>query len=235
MEASERDRRRSFRIEVGATACIWDRGRFRGGYPVADLSLGGCCLEDGPDCDVGQQLELSLHLLDLQRDLHLPVRVVRRSGQSLGLRFMSHNPGVEDCIHDLLMQCLEEDISRHGQVILMHPRPEEVAGLLESLEEQGTQVHLATTPLQMVWMLENKASEIQAAVVSHHLGLADGLDVVAFLAGRYPHIKRLLLPNRDEEPASVPLGHAHGVLRTPFDLTGPRKTTPGRRNKRGAA
>lgn len=225
---TDRERRRSFRIEVGATACIWDRGHYCGGYPVSDLSLGGCCIEDGPDCALGQELELSLHLPELQRDLHVPVRVMRRQNHTLGLRFVESNAGVEDTIHDLLMNCLEGEFCTSGHLLVIHPDPQEVPTLISTLKGQGHRVHLASNPLQMVWSLENHSANIHCAIVSRSLGLADGLDIIDFLAVRYPQIRRILLADTSTESASTPIGQAHAVLPTPFNVKRLRQVLPTR-------
>jgi CheY-like chemotaxis protein len=136
------------------------------------------------------------------------------------------------------MQCLEQAQLPTGHTLVVHSRPEEITAVLTALESRGHQVYMVCTPLEMVWMLENHAEDIHTAVISHHLGQADGLDVVAFLASRYPHVRRLLLAGEAGKPGSLPLGKVHGVLSPPFDLSHLKKVQPegptesGRKKKR---
>src|SRR5687768_11140999 len=46
------DRRHSFRVAVDGLALLWCKDRIAGRYRVADLSIGGCLLRDGPICEV---------------------------------------------------------------------------------------------------------------------------------------------------------------------------------------
>lgn len=203
-----KERRRSFRIEVGARATLWRGGDFHGGYTVADLSLGGCALTDGPMPDIGKVMDLSLQLPELERELQVPVRVVRRNGALLGLRFVSRDPTIEDCIHDLLMQSLELAPQEKGRTLVVHSRPEAISDLLGALEGHGHHVSLVCTPLEMVWMLENHTREFLTAVISPSLGLAHKLDVTGFLSRRYPHLRRIVLHVDEDGNEHLPRGQA---------------------------
>jgi hypothetical protein len=62
--AGHGERRHSFRVPVEGRASIWLRGRLHGHYALSDLSITGCALREGPDCDPGDHVEVVLHLPD---------------------------------------------------------------------------------------------------------------------------------------------------------------------------
>lgn len=224
----DRERRRSFRVPVPATAFLWRQGRFAGGYPVADISIGGCSIAEGPFCDLGQRYDLTLRVSDTIGDdgqLHCPAKVVRRHGGRVGLRFIDTDD-LEDRIHDLVLRCLEQGAGSCGQVLLVHPRPEQMMPVMRQLEALGHRVHLACTPLQTVWILENSAEQIHTAIVARHLSRADGRDIVRFLSERYPRIRRVLLADDDDSRELESAGRAHMVLDGLFDPETLRRVVP---------
>ena len=228
MEA--RERRRSFRIEVDATAALWERGAFHGSYPVLDLSLGGCCLSACPTTTLGKQLELCLRPPDREQELRMPVRVARRHESSLGLQFLVHDPLMEDWVHDLLMQSLEQSPLPLGRTLVVHSRPEEISELLTTLEGHGHHVNLVCTPLEMVWMLENREGEFHTAVISPSLVQVHKLDVTGFLARRHPSMQHVILEVGEDGHEHLPRGQAH-LLRAACNqaprLRSLRKVSPG--------
>ena len=223
-----KERRRSFRVTVPATAFLWRQGRFAGGYRVSDLSIGGCSIDAGPFCDLGQRYELTLRVDggDDQTGLHCPARVVRRRGSTLGLSFVDTGAGAEDRIHDLVLRCLEQGRSTAGHTLVVHSRPEHVTPMIRALEAYGHRVHLACTPLQAVWILENDASGIHTAIVARRLGRDDGRDMVRFLSERHPGIRRILLSEEEMSDVLESSGRAHAVLTGPFDPEHLRRVVP---------
>ena len=191
MDAAER--RRSYRVEVGANASLWQGGTFCGDYAVNDLSLGGCCLCDGPQCETDQELELALQLPSSSGQVRIAARIVRREGSTLGVRFTSRHAAVEDCVQQLLLRSREQSTSRGERTLVVHTRPEQIAELLTVLEGHGHRVHVVCTPLEMVWTLESHAHEFHTAIVSPTLSRTHNVDVTAFLARRYPQLRCAVL------------------------------------------
>jgi len=220
------ERRRSFRVATGGLLLLWRSGRFAGDYSLSDLSIGGCGLRDGPAPALGDRFEGRLRI-DGAEHIDLLARVVRRDRDGhTGLTFDAADQGAEDAIHDLLLSALECRGDAAREVLLVHQRPELSVNLVLMLERLGHPVRIACTPLDAVWMLEQRADALHSAIVVQALGDADGRDLVRFLARRYPRIRRVLLVTEAEQPLQGPDGQAHAVLQGPCDLQGLRRALP---------
>ena len=112
-QALRMDRRHSFRIAVDGIALLWRGDRIAGRYRMADLSMGGCLLCDGPLCDDAPHYSIVLELDD-RGPMHLPVRIVRRrrgvlGRHEMGIEFVTHEPAIEDRIQDMIVRYCERD------------------------------------------------------------------------------------------------------------------------------
>jgi CheY-like chemotaxis protein len=221
------DRRHSFRVAVDGLALLWCKDRIAGRYRVADLSIGGCMLRDGPSLDVGAEYGLVLHLAT-EAAMRMPVKVVRErtsnfGRRELGLVFLERPPWTEDRIHDLVMRNLErERTTTRGRVLVVDPNAARRDMIVETLLQMGCEVLEAATPVEAVWELENGPMDIHTAFVARSLGSSDGRDLVRFIASRYSGVWRVLLT----EEASGPAEDADAVLRGPFDLGRLRRAMP---------
>ncbi len=211
------DRRHSYRVDVHGLALLWHRARIMGRYALADLSIGGCMLRDGPHCELGQEYGLVLDLPE-EGDLRVSAKVVRQrktelGGCELGLQFMEAAPGLEDRIHDLVIQLLErEPAPARGRVLVVDMNPLRRMDAGESLRRLGHEVLEAATPLEAVWELENGPMDIHTVLVARSLGGSDGRDLLKFIAARYAGVWRVLVSDRAEPDAladAVLLGPCH--------------------------
>jgi hypothetical protein len=112
-QALKTERRHSYRIAVDGIALLWQGDRIAGRYRMADLSMGGCLLRDGPWCEDGPHYSIVLELDD-RGPMHLPVRIVRRHRGALGrheigVEFVAQEPAVEDRIQDMVVRYCERD------------------------------------------------------------------------------------------------------------------------------
>jgi CheY-like chemotaxis protein len=220
------DRRRSFRVNVYGLALLWHEDRIAGRYSLADLSIGGCLLRDGPPCDIGEDYGL---VLDLEGDggLRLPAKVVRQratglGGRELGLEFLEHAPALEDRIQDLVIQILERDQpASRGRVLVVDMDPLRRTEAAESLRRLGHEVLEAATPLEAVWEFENGPMDIHTVFVARSLGGSDGRDLLKFIGSRYAGVWRVLVAEQAE-----PQGAADAVLLGPCHLSRLRKVLP---------
>ena len=220
------DRRRAFRIAVPGDLLLWRSSRrFSGDYKLADLSISGCAVRNGPPAALGRVFDASLRIGDAP-PVQLQVRVVRRERDGrTGLSVEQVDPAVEDEIHDILVSQLECCGDRAGDVLVVHPRPEFAVNLVMMLERLGHRVRVTGTPLEAIWALEDCASSVHTAIVSRGLGHADGRDMMRFLARSYPRIRRVLLAGSEDDGAED-RGGAHEVLEGPLDLGGLRRVLP---------
>ncbi len=220
------DRRHSFRVAVDGLALLWCKDRIAGRYRVADLSIGGCLLRDGPTCEVGVEYGLVLHL-PTEAAMRLPAKAVRQSTtgvgrREIGMSFTERPPWTEDRIHDLVMQNLERDRTTDGRVLVVDSNAVRRDALVETLLSLGCDVLEAATPVEAVWELENGPMDIHTAFVARSLGRSDGRDLVRFIGSRYSGVWRVLMSEEE-------LGHeneADAVLRGPLDLGRLRKALP---------
>jgi CheY-like chemotaxis protein len=220
------DRRHSFRVAVDGLALLWCKDRIAGRYRVADLSIGGCLLRDGPPCEVGVEYGLVLHL-PTEAAMRLPAKAIRQATtgigrRELGMKFVERPPWTEDRIHDLVMQNLERERTTEGRVLVVDSNAVRRDALVERLLSLGCDVLEAATPVEAVWELENGPMDIHTAFVARSLGRSDGRDLVRFIGSRYSGVWRVLMSDDDLAPES----EADAVLRAPLDLTGLRKALP---------
>src|SRR5688572_30232092 len=211
------DRRHSFRVAVDGMALLWCKDRIAGGYRIADLSIGGCLLRDGPSLEVGAEYGLVLHL-PTESAMRLPAKLVRqRTGdfgrRELGMSFLERPPWTEDRIHDLVMQNLERDRSTVGRVLVVDSNALRRDMIVETLLGMGCEVLEAATPVEAVWELENGPMDIHTAFIARALGRSDGRDLARFIGSRYNGVWRVLLTDEADGEAD-----ADAVLRGPFDL-----------------
>jgi c-di-GMP-binding flagellar brake protein YcgR len=117
-QALKTERRHSYRIAVDGIALLWQGDRIAGRYRMADLSMGGCLLRDGPWCDDGPHYSIVLELDD-RGPMHLPVRIVRRhrgmlGRHEIGVEFVAQEPALEDRIQDMVVRYCERDAANHA-------------------------------------------------------------------------------------------------------------------------
>jgi CheY-like chemotaxis protein len=222
------DRRHSFRVTVDGLALLWCKDRIAGRYRLADLSIGGCLLRDGPTCDVGAEYGLVLHL-PTEAAMRLPARVVRQRttefGRSeLGIVFLERPPWTEDQIHDLVMRNLEREHSAiKGRVLVVDANENRRDALVETLLGLGCDVLEAATPVEAVWELENGPMDIHTAFIARTLGRSDGRDLVRFIGARYANVWRVLMADGADLHRET---EADAVLSGPLDLSRLRKALP---------
>jgi CheY-like chemotaxis protein len=211
-------------VSVDGLALLWHGGRIAGRYALADLSIGGCLLRDGPPCELGEQYSVVLDLPE--GDMRLTAIVVRQhdtelGGRELGLQFLESAPGLEDRIHDHVVQLLEREPQQRGRVLIVDMDPARRTEAGEGLRRLGHDVLEAATPLEAVWELENGPMDIHTVLVARFLGGSDGRDLLKFIGARYVGVWRVLVTDVAE-----PLGLADAVLLGPCHLSRLRKALP---------
>ena len=225
---SHQDRRHSFRVAVEGLALLWCKDRIAGRYRIADLSIGGCLLRDGPSCEVGAEYGLVLHL-PTEAAMRLPARIVRQCTRSfgrreLGVEFLERPTWTEDRIQDLLIRNLErERTAIQGRVLVVDSDADRRDALVETLLGLGCEVLEAATPVEAVWELENGPMDIHTAFIARSLGRSDGRDLVRFIGARYNGVWRVLMAEGADGQREV---DADAVLLGPVDLSRLRKALP---------
>lgn len=221
------ERRRSSRVVVEGTALLWRDRRLVGRYGLADLSVTGCGLRDGPRSTVvGDECVLLLQVRG-NAPIRLEARVVRRGGLEdprcqVGFEFLEHPQATVDRIHDVVVEHLDRALPlARGRVLLAVADAPRRLWLADALRALGQRAVEAMTPLAAVWELENGPPDIHTAVIARTLGRSDGRDIVKFIFQRHRRVRRILLADQGER-ADL----AHAVLSEPLDLPRLRDVLP---------
>src|SRR5688572_10561658 len=136
MSAMLWERRKFFRIPISGKVLLQQGERVDGLYCLENLSIGGCMLSRGPECSLGDKVDLTLHV-DGEDEIELPAKVVRHeragAGATIGLCFTDTDPKFEDRIQDLVMRSIERD--QQSEILLVHAHPERVTPLLDTIRD----------------------------------------------------------------------------------------------------
>ncbi len=226
MTRSYQERRRSIRVHCDGMALLWGNDRIVGRYRLADLSIDGCQLRDGPSCTLGAEYGLVLDL-DTETAVRVPVKLVRQRqvgfGQYvLGLQLAASAPWTEERMHHLIMQNLEREFPpTDGRFLVVDADVERRTAVAESLRRIGCTVLQAGSPAEALWELE-QALDVRTAFVARKLGPSDGRNLVRVIGARYPGVRRVLVAESHSNE-----GHdAHAVLVGPFDRPRLRSVLP---------
>jgi hypothetical protein len=188
------ERRKFFRIPASGKALLQHGEKLDGLYRLENLSIGGCMLSCGPDCELGDCVCVTLQL-DGETEIELPAKVVRNEhaadGPLLGLCFTDTDPLFEDRIQDLVMRSIERE--QHSEILIVHAHPERVTQLFDTMREVGQSTISARTPRDAFSILETSADRIRMVIVAPVVGTSNARDIVKFILRRFPHVHCVML------------------------------------------
>jgi hypothetical protein len=194
------ERRKFFRIPISGKALLQHGEHLDGLYRLHDLSMGGCMLTHGPDCQLGDRVGVTLRV-EGEEELALPAKVVRRFaadtreqdsvGACVGLRFMNHNALFEDRIQDLVMRSIERE--NQTEILIVHAHPERVTALFDSMRGVGQKLVVARTAREAFLKLERSAERVRMAIVAPVVGSSRARDIVKLIGLRFPHVSCVTL------------------------------------------
>lgn len=188
------ERRKFFRIPISGKALLQHGEHLDGLYRLHDLSMGGCMLTNGPDCQLGDRVAVTLRV-EGEDDLALPAKVVRHEqagdGVRVGLRFTDHDPLFEDRIQDLVMRSIERE--HQTEILIVHAHPERVASLFDSMRDVGQKLVVARTARDAISLLERGSERVRIVIVAPVVGSSRARDIVKLIALRFPHINTVTL------------------------------------------
>ncbi|MDD9945509.1 MAG: PilZ domain-containing protein [Myxococcales bacterium] len=205
------DRRRTKRTEVEGTAVMWCDGATAKRYHVADISLGGCQLRDGPLRPVGETCATVISIADGRR-LTVSARVVRRfegadGTTGMGLAFTQDSRHTAASLPELApTRDGEESLSQTDCVLVVHAHRDTRKRLTGALERLGYDVIAVASPFEAIWALEHQGARIRAVLVSARLESTDPNDLLRFVARRHPRVKRVLMQTY---PGDCPANDVH--------------------------
>lgn len=223
------ERRHSFRVLVPgigrgdglppARATIFHKGKLCGFYTVQDVSIGGCSLSGGPPRQVGEHVDVLLHLPH-RAPLALSAQVRRRDSLSVGLKFEHTAPKAEDCIQDFVVETFSESTDSSRVALVVEPRHSERQALVRTLRELGRRAIGVATALDAVQLLVEEAAHVDTVFIEALSDSLPSLELVEFLSHNHPRIRRVLIGHQQELAASwvaQATGEVHALLETPCD------------------
>lgn len=218
------DRRRHPRVQHPSVILLFTegeaQGRYLGRYAIENLSAGGALVTGAPPLEAGDRVRALL--LPAGHDPEpLSAEVVRVEprpfGAALGLQFdgplgLPLVPG---------QAAAEPPVQGKGRVVLVvDDDPAVRRALVRDLSVLGCDVLAAASPLEAVNVLNDSDAAVGIVIVDLCLGPSDGLDLVDWLAGERPEVRRVLMSGRVEpwqlEFASRS-GLAQGWIRKPWE------------------
>ena len=211
------DRRVHPRVPGGGAAAVLRGGELLGSYPVRNLSTGGALLVGRVPLEIGQRVRVLLEL-GPEECARVDADVVRQeqddTGQPLfALQFRRLSPDMQDRIQQHVLAGLS---ATRSESVLLLGRTELLGKLKSTLLEHGAVVHVASSPLQAIALIDAH-SDIRAAAVPFGPW---GLTLLSFLAEERPAIRRVALSEGDFEPVQlegcVLSGFADAVLVYPW-------------------
>jgi hypothetical protein len=177
-------------------------------------------LSHGPDCALGDKVDLTLHV-DGEDEIELAAKVVRHEGAGtgamIGLCFTDTDPRFEDRIQDLVMRSIERD--QQGEILVVHAQPERVTQLLESIRGIGQCVVSARTPRDAMAVLETSADRIHMAIIAPVVGTSSARDIVKLILRRFPHVHCVMLSRGGAERLTRAIRGAKPVEVSPWTLS----------------
>jgi hypothetical protein len=220
MSAMLWERRKFFRIPISGKALLQHGERVDGLYTLENLSIGGCMLSRGPDCPLGDRVDVTLHV-DGEVEIELPAKVVRHEHQgaaaTIGLCFTDTDPMFEDSIQDLVMRSIERD--QRTEILVVHAHPERVTPLLDTIRDVGQCVVSARTPRDALAVLESGADRIHMAIIAPVVGTSTARDIVKLILRRFPHVHCVLLSRGGAERLTRAIRSAAPQEVSPWSLS----------------
>jgi len=199
---------------------VFHKGKLCGYYAVQDVSIGGCSLSGGPSRQVGEQVDILLHLPH-RAPLALSAQVRRRDGLSMGLKFEHTTPKAEDCIQDFVVEAFARVTADDGRVALViEPRHGERQTLVRTLRELGQRAIGVATALDALQLLAEEAEHVDTVFIEAESESLPSLELVEFLSHNHPRIRRVLIGDPNQIAASwvaQATGEVHALLETPCD------------------
>jgi hypothetical protein len=204
---------------VPARASVWHKGQLCGYYVVHDLSIRGCLLGGGTTREVGEQLDLLLHL-PRRNSLAVRATVRRASEGTMGLSFEYTTPRADDCIQELVLEAFAT-LRAHAQgmvALVVEPRPLARSELVQALAKCGQLAVGVATPLDAVQLLVERGERVDCAFIEAESQHLPSFELIEYLAQHHPHVRRILVGENTLLSAyatAEATGEVHALLETP--------------------
>jgi len=122
-------------------------------------------------------------------------------------------------IQQLILRALERRrLGGRKLALVVDDEPEIRRALGRDLNRIGLATVPVATPYEAIRVIQDPNTVIDIALIDLGLGEADGLDLIQYLASRYPGIRRVVMSGSrlDDLENAVATGQAHALLRKPW-------------------
>jgi CheY-like chemotaxis protein len=190
---------------------------------VENISAGGARLVASLAPATGERVQVRLAHPSIQ-PMTLAADVVRAepldaSSHVIAIKFASLSDPIHDAIQRIVLRALERQRATARRTVLVVDDDAKVRAALErELNRLGYVAIAVAMPLEAVRCLQDPATNVEVAIVDLGLGQADGLDVIAYVAEQYPHVRRVVMSGQriEDLAAEVAAGRAHAALEKPW-------------------
>ncbi len=212
------ERRRHYRADVADTwahcSCDYAMGR----YTVEDLSQSGVLLSQGPVLSVETQLRMQL-LMPGCDPVSLDGIVLRSDGSieqpaQYAVKFGFLAEDEQESIEEFIVRKMIHELS--PVVLVAGTGGWEAKALIRSIRAIGYNPISVSTPLCVIRHLGFLKCPVSAIVLGTHFSQVGTLNVAAFLADHYPHIRRILVARPSWRTRQAADGIVHTIVRRPW-------------------
>lgn len=213
------ERRRSPRIALPVRGFVRSHASApRVEVGIRDLSISGARLVGATDLHVFEKLAVDLELPDETVTVIAEVVRVDTQQAQAAVAFDELAPQVRDAIERAIASFLANVAETSVPVVLVYGVERETGEALErDLAQLGRRAQLVASRLEIVWTLSDPAVRCAGIVLGPDA--TDSTDVLAFVAGGYPAVRRVVVFSQQlgalDRAASQ---FVDAVLRTPLRL-----------------
>lgn len=187
------ERRRYPRAPLMASALVTRAGEAPGIHRVVNFSAGGMLLAGELSAAAGSRVTVVLRFSRNHMVRADAVLVGHRNGDqgsSFALAFCDLTDSDRDRINEAALAVIEE--SRTASVLIVGDSVDTQDALRVQVHQLGKSSFAVNTSLAAVQLLEAQ-NAVSVAIVSHDVGLDNGLDMIAYLADEHPGVRRVLM------------------------------------------
>jgi len=192
---------------------------------VRDVSGGGakCVVPRGFVAGAGGHVELALVHPRAARPIAVVARVMRveqidEDSDLVAVQFIAIPDPVEATIVQIVLRSLERVRTAAETVLVVDDEESIRVALTREMKRLNRRALVVASADEAVRAVQDDANGISVAMVDLGLGADDGMDVVAYLAVEYPHLRRVVMSGQrfDDLESAVATGTAHALLRKPW-------------------
>jgi CheY-like chemotaxis protein len=198
-------------------------GSQRQTFTLRDFSITGASLVGGFGLLVGEIVQLQFPLGG--RPVELAARVLRCSGSLPRCMIAVEFRDTPERTREYLRQVVVDERERRSSVaqptlLVIEDGSRNQDRLSQNVVGTDWQVVTATTPRDLVRILDDTRLRVETALIDHYLGTRRTGEILDHLVAEHEPIRRVVVCSRDSARAyddDIPTGRVHAVLVEPWD------------------